>query len=95
MKNKVWIALAIILVLAISGYLTWRFLLKKTPEEKAAEALEEALKSAATGGVLPEMSGTTNPLEGANLPDTNPKIPATNPLDKTNPFKDVYQNPFE
>ena len=91
-KNKVLLVIILtIIVLVVAGYLAWRLSSEKTPEE----ALEKTLKSAATGGVLPEMSGTTNPLEEANLPDVNPKVPETNPFDRTNPFKNLKTNPFE
>ena len=91
-KNKVLLIIILtIIVLAVAGYLAWRLSSEETPEE----ALEKTLKSAATGGVLPEMSGTTNHLEEANLPDVNPKIPETNPLNQTNPFKNLKTNPFE
>lgn len=86
MKNKVWlIVILTIIVLAVAGYLVWNLLLQKTPEEKAAESLDKTLGSAAAG-VLPEINPLSNPV-GNNLPETNP-------IDKTNPFKNIYTNPF-
>lgn len=82
-----WLWLTAIIAIAIlitGGYFFWRNY-KKTPEEKAAEAVDQSLK-AATSGALPEIAPLTSPLE---------KSPEINPIDVANPFKDVYKNPFE
>lgn len=44
-------------------------------------------------GTIPKMGPVLNPVE----PVTNPleKVPDLNPVDKANPFKDLYKNPFE
>lgn len=73
--------IAIVVGIAVGGYL---YLSKKTLEEQATTALEDSLKSA-TGGTLPSFVTPENPLE---------KVPEINPIDKTNPFKDSYKNPF-
>lgn len=82
-----WLWLAVIVAIAalITGGYFWRQNYKKTPEEKAAEAVDQSLK-AATSGSLPEIAPLTSPLE---------KSPEINPMDVVNPFKDVYKNPFE
>lgn len=82
MKRLLIVTIIVIAVgIAIGGYL---YLSKKTPEEQAAAALEESLQSA-SGGTLPSFSTPENPLEN---------VPEINPIDKTNPFKDGYKNPF-
>ena len=70
------IILLIIIVLGVAGFFYWK------AKNKAASALEDALKNAAQG-VLPEIQ--TNPLE--NKPDLNPASNA-------NPIKDIKINPF-
>lgn len=82
-----WLWLAVIIAIAIlaaGSYLLWQNY-RKTPEEKAADVVEQSLKAAASG-VLPEIAPLTSPLE---------KSPEINPIDVANPFKDVYKNPFE
>lgn len=78
------IAAAVVLGLVVGGYFYWQSI-SKTPEEKAAEALQKSIE-AVTGAVLPEITTETNPLE---------KSPDINPVSKTNPFKGLYKNPFE
>ncbi len=75
---------AVVLGLVVGGYFYWTDW-RKTPEEKAAEALQKSLE-AATGAALPEITTETNPLE---------KAPDINPVSKTNPFKGLYTNPFK
>ncbi len=89
-KNKKRI-LSIILVTAlviliIVGGINLYLWLKKTPQEKAAVVISESVQKAAAG-VLPEnIVPSSNPLE---------KLPEINPVEKSNPFKDIYRNPFE
>ena len=82
MKRPLVITIIVIIIaIAVGGYL---YLSKKTPEEQAAAALEESLQSA-TGGTLPSFVTPENLLEN---------VPEINPIDKINPFKDGYKNPF-
>jgi len=73
-------AVIIIVAAAIAGYFYW----KSNPKE---EKLPEPAKASdpAVSGTLP------------SLPETNvlQDVPEINPVDKANPFKDVYKNPFE
>ncbi len=78
------IVAVVVLGLVVGGYFWWQSV-SKTPEEKAAEALQKSIE-AVTGATLPEISTETNPLE---------KAPDTNPINKTNPFKGLYTNPFK
>jgi predicted negative regulator of RcsB-dependent stress response len=83
---KKFLVIIILIILVVAGYFAWKTFIYKTPEEKAAEALQKSLESAAAG-VLPEMkTELSNPLE---------KMPETNPVSKTNPFKNIKINPFE
>lgn len=88
-KNLLTILVAVVVLsLIVIGYFYYQKpkLLPKTSvsvEEKAAESTEKVLESV-TNVALPEI-GPVNPLE---------KLPEVNPLDKTNPFKDLYKNPF-
>ncbi len=70
-----------ILALAIGGFLIWKYGLNK----KAAPA--RSVEEAAIAGVLPEITPIANPVGG--------KLPELNPVEKANPFKDIYKNPFE
>ena len=87
MNKKIILAVIIIVLgLGAGGYYYWDKYISKTPEEKAAESLEKALESAGSA-VLPEITTATDPLKGG--------IQELNPVTKINPFKDVYENPFE
>lgn len=70
-----------ILALAIGGFLIWKYGLNK--KATPVRSVEEA----ATAGVLPEITPIANPVGG--------KLPELNPVQKANPFKDIYKNPFE
>ncbi len=84
-KEVLIIIVAILLIsLVVGGYFWWK---SSTSErktlERAGEAAEKITESA-TKGVLPSIG--TNPLE--NKPDVNP-------VDITNPFKNIITNPFK
>lgn len=72
-----------VLIAVAAGFWYWKKA-AGTPEEKAAESAEKAVESA-TQGTLPEINPLSNPLD---------KIPEVNPVEKANPFKDIYKNPF-
>lgn len=95
MKNKVLLLIIILIILGVGGYLIWKFLIYKTPEQKAEEALQKTLESAAKSGAMPEITGVENPLGEGTIADINPAIPKVNPLDATNPFKGLNINPFK
>lgn len=87
------IILVIMVAVAAAGYGAWRFFGVKsqptTQEEKTqAPSSQGAAQEAATSsyGTLPEIESVTNPLE--NSPDLNP-------VERANPFKDIYTNPFK
>lgn len=73
---------AILIVLALLGLAFWYYSArKKAPEPiKTAEDVVEAVTQ-------PGLNVPSNPLGG--------KVPEVNPVDRANPFKDAYRNPFE
>lgn len=85
--NKTVFIGGLILAVLIAGAAAFWYWKKTaaTPEEKAAESAEKAVESA-TQGTLPEINPLSNPLD---------KIPEINPVEKANPFKDIYKNPFK
>lgn len=79
MNRNLLIAGLVILALLAVGI--WYFYFRIEPIKTTEEALQ----------VL-----TETPLPGTDVP-SNPlreKVPELNPLDKINPLKDVYKNPF-
>lgn len=74
-------SLGAVLAIAVLGAVIWYFwLVKKPPAEikNTDDAINALSKS--------EITVESNPVEN--------KIPELNPVKKTNPFKDAYQNPF-
>ncbi len=83
-ETLIIIAAVLLIGLIVGGYFLWKnFFSENEALEKAGEAAEKITESA-TKGVLPSIG--TNPLE--NKPDVNP-------VDKTNPFKNIITNPFK
>ena len=87
MENRQkWIYVVIAAIVLIGGY----FYFWKNPadEKKIEEEVVAPSKASvpAVSGTLPALNTETNVLE---------KVPEINPIDKANPFKDVYKNPFE
>jgi len=86
-ETLIIIAAVLLIGLAVGGYFLWNnwknsISSENKALENAGEAAEKITESA-TKGVLPSIG--TNPLE--NKPDVNP-------VDKTNPFKNIITNPF-
>ena len=78
MKN-IWIISSLtILALAAAGLIYWWT--RPEPVKTTEEAIE-VLSESPVSSVIPD-----NPLEN--------KVPDLNPVEKTNPFKDSYKNPF-
>ena len=98
MNKKILIIIVAIIVLAgVAGFFAWKKI--KVPEEPAASQTQEAVSEiekaseaaetiteSATQGVLPSINPTANPYEN---------ISGSNPVEKSNPFKNVKTNPFE
>src|SRR3989338_132290 len=94
-EKIVIIILAAAVVVIAAGYGAWGFFCSKAQwapqgqEEKTqAPSPQEGTQSEAkaTYVTLPEIESVANPLE--NLPDLNP-------VERANPFNDIYTNPFE
>lgn len=82
MKNYWW-AVIVAAALLIAGYFYWQ----KNQAVKV-ETTEEAIEILTENPVLSGAADVpSNPLEN--------KVPALNPVEKINPFKEVYRNPFE
>ncbi|MFA6097417.1 MAG: hypothetical protein WC788_07370 [Candidatus Paceibacterota bacterium] len=103
MNKKIIIPVAIVFVVAVlgGGYFYWSQKSqnqkpkvvetpvadesKKTDDVKKEDATtDEVITDSATKGTLPSIQ--TNPLE---------EKPDLNPVDKTNPYKDIKTNPFK
>ena len=85
MNTKKIIEIVAILI-AIIGVAYWFAVMRPTQQareqsEDTTQAIEQVVKN--TPSVAPE----TNPAAVA--------VPAVNPLEKTNPFKNEYENPFK
>jgi len=78
---KIKLLLAALLFLLLAGAAVWYFYFRVKPIKTTEEALQVLTETPLPGTDVP-----SNPLGG--------KVPELNPLDKTNPFKDVYKNPF-
>lgn len=85
MDNKKIIEIVVVLI-ALAGVTYWFIAMR--PAQQAAVQVEETTRAIEqvvdnTPVVAPE----TNPAAAA--------FPAVNPLEKTNPFKSEYENPFK
>lgn len=80
------IAVVLIVTMGIGVYFYWSKKSKPAGLENLEKISDTAdkIKDSAAKGVLPSIQ--TNPLE--DKPDLNP-------LDKTNPYKNIKTNPFE
>ncbi|MDP3710606.1 MAG: hypothetical protein Q8R29_02665 [bacterium] len=84
MLKKNLLFLIIALVLLAGGYLYWQK--TKSPKKETKNPATTEPVSTAARGTLPEISPISNPLE---------KSPEINPVEKANPFTDLYKNPFK
>lgn len=88
MQNKktsfIIISAVLILIIAFIVY----FLLISKPKTQAPEQGSQAVSP-----VIPETLDVTSKIEKLTNP-VGDKLPDLNPVDKVNPFKDVYKNPF-
>lgn len=90
-QNKtLFIILAVVAAVAAISFGAWKFLSSNPPAggPPTSGVQEQAPQNEATStyGTLPEIESVSNPLE--NSPDLNP-------VERANPFKDIYKNPFE
>ena len=85
--NKALI-LGIVVLVIVGGTGAWWYLSQKAEviEEPAPEPIKTS-EDVAEAVTAPEIEVGSNPVEN--------KVPEVNPVDRANPFKDAYQNPFE
>ncbi|MDP3762536.1 MAG: hypothetical protein Q8Q97_00495 [bacterium] len=76
---KTKLVLAGVVLIAIAAG-TWYWLTGKPEPIKTPEDVVEAVTT-------PTLEVPSNPVQN--------KIPELNPIDRANPFKDTYKNPFE
>ena len=78
MRNASVFTGLVVAALAVAGFIYW---LNQPEPVKTTEEAIEVLSESPVSNVVPD-----NPLEN--------KVPDLNPVEKTNPFKDSYKNPF-
>lgn len=72
-----------IAALIIIGAAVWWYFGQKTEELAPIKTSEDIVGAVTT----PEIEAGSNPVQN--------KVPEINPIDRANPFKDAYRNPFE
>lgn len=76
----------IVVLITLASLVYWYFAIRPTQQaqvqvEETTQALERVIEN------TPAVAPVTNPAASA--------VPAVNPLEKTNPFKSDYENPFK
>ena len=81
------IILGVVALIIIGGGAAWWYKAQKSaepkPELEPIKTSEDVVKAV----TVPELEVGSNPVKN--------KVPEVNPVDRANPFKDAYQNPFE
>jgi len=81
-SKSVWIVtISTIIILVVAGALYWKFQSNKYINDKLNETLKD-----------------TNIDATIKVPSADPlgeTVPNVNPVEKTNPFTNIYKNPFE
>lgn len=83
-KNQIVIIIAIVLVILIAGYFT----ISKKKTEPASQTSQN------TSAIVPETPNLGSEIGELSNP-LGEKLSDLNPVEKTNPFTNVYKNPFE
>lgn len=78
--TKIAIGVAILIIL---GLAVWYYYPAKKEEPKPIKTAEDVVEAV----TQPALEVPSNPVSG--------KVPEVNPVDRANPFKDTYRNPFE
>ncbi len=88
-KNLIISAAVLVAIILIAGYFLWVSYQVKTKQEAIQKAEDTVLKSIekTASDTIPNITPQSNPIKE--------KLPEVNPIEKTNPFKNVYKNPFE
>ena len=79
------IILGVVALIIIGGLAAWWYRSQKSeaPEPAPIKTSEDVVEAV----TAPELEVGSNPVEN--------KVPEVNPVDRANPFKDSYKNPFE
>jgi len=95
-KDNKDVIISVVAFVAVAALIVGGYLYVKNKKQVQQSATESATQSAidatdaaaqsATQGVLPSVGEAANPLENK---------PVINPVDVSNPFKDVQTNPFQ
>ncbi len=86
-KSTLTIIIAVsVLILAVAAYLFLKPQFKKQSNPAQESGLSGGMPT--TEDLVEKLSPVTDPLGGGEVPDVNP-------VEKANPFKDIYKNPFE
>lgn len=86
-KSTLTIIIAVVVViLAVAAYLFLKPQFKKQSNPTQKGGLDEGVPT--TEDLVEKLSSVADPLGGGEVPDVNP-------VERTNPFKDIYENPFE
>lgn len=86
-KNKYIIGALGAVILIVIVVFAWWFLQKRAQQEAIQTAELNSSLDAITATTSVEVPTTVDPLKSAT--------PAVNPIEKTNPFNNEYQNPFQ
>lgn len=84
-SNKTMIAALVALI--IIGFGAWRYMSQKKAGEMSAPQPIKTAEDVVSAVTSNEIEVGSNPVEN--------KIPEVNPVDRANPFKDAYKNPFK
>lgn len=79
-NNTIKIIVGVVVLALLAAVLWYYYSQPKIEPVKTAEDALEAISA-------PTLDVQSNPVEG--------KVPELNPIDRANPFKDTYKNPFE
>ncbi len=86
--SKQVMAIILVIVLVAGGVGLYLSNQSSNAAESAEEtAADKAVESVLAPVSLPEIDIKSNPVEE--------KVPETNPVQRANPFNDVYKNPFK
>src|SRR3989339_550535 len=87
--KPIFISVAVVIIAGVALYFYAGM------QNKVEQNNENTPESSVTAADIPKLdTDTANIGESVAPAQTTEKMPDLNPINKTNPFKDVYQNPF-
>lgn len=98
--RKILLIGLILAVLVIGAAVIWYFLNPTRRESRqVAQQIQEQLEQQEKTNAAVEQVVSPPALSGENVtPQSNPvkeKVPDVNPVERANPFRDEFENPFE